>query len=314
MTVISTSNKKPIFCATHPRACSTAFERVFMTRRDVLSCVHEPFGDAFYYGPERLSARYADDVKTRESSGFANTTYADVLEAIDESSQGGTKRIFIKDIIHYLFPPSGAPATIAPSVGGRSSTEPNNPTVMPVDILRKFQFTFLIRHPRRSIPSYFRCTVPPLDEVTGFYNFDPAEAGYDELRRFFDFLLKEGLIDRSNLTVIDADDLLDDPEGILRAYCDRVGLDFNDGMLNWSKEDTAFAQDKFAKWVGFHDDALSSCNLRARDPKHKKVLTRESEDREWNEKYGEKGAKVIRQTVEDNVADYEYLKKFALRV
>ncbi|EEY20650.1 conserved hypothetical protein [Verticillium alfalfae VaMs.102] len=340
MTVISTS-KKPIFCATHPRACSTAFERVFMTRRDVLSCVHEPFGDAFYYGPERLGVRYADDADARESSGFANTTYADVLQTIEESSEGvgfpissnrlmmgiggfvlklrnansfGAKRIFIKDIIHYLFPPSGAPASIAPSLGGEKSTEPNNPTVIPVDILRKFQFTFLIRHPRRSIPSYFRCTVPPLDKVTGFYNFDPAEAGYDEVRRFFDFLLKEGLIDRSNLTVVDADDLLDDPEGILRAYCKRVGLDFHDGMLNWSDDDTAFAQDKFAKWVGFHDDALSSCNLRARDPKHKKVFTRESEDREWNEKYGEKGAKLIRQTVEDNLADYEYLKKFALSV
>ena len=35
---------------------------------------------------------------------------------------------------------------------------------------------------------------------------------------------------------------------------------------------------------------------------------------EWVEKYGEEGAKVIKQTVDDNVADYEYMKKFAIRV
>lgn len=58
-----------------------------MTQRKNLSCVHEPFGDAFYYGPERLSGRYENDAEGREQSGFANTTYADVLRAIDESSE-----------------------------------------------------------------------------------------------------------------------------------------------------------------------------------------------------------------------------------
>lgn len=35
---------------------------------------------------------------------------------------------------------------------------------------------------------------------------------------------------------------------------------------------------------------------------------------DWVEKFGEERAKVIKQTVEDNVADYEYLKKFAVKV
>lgn len=99
---------KPIFAATHPRACSTAFERVinvfprswtsyqcnvlvdmaqvFMTRPDILQCVHEPFGDAFYYGPERLSARFEKDEAARARSGFANVTYKDVLDLIVEKA------------------------------------------------------------------------------------------------------------------------------------------------------------------------------------------------------------------------------------
>jgi len=74
-------------------------------------------------------------------------------------------------------------------------------------------------------------TVPPLDAITGFYNFLPSEAGYDELRRVFDFLLETHQIedkpaaDAVGITVIDADDLLDNPEGIIKAYCQQVGID-----------------------------------------------------------------------------------------
>lgn len=34
---------------------------------------------------------------------------------------------------------------------------------------------------------------------------------------------------------------------------------------------------------------------------------------EWKETYGEKAANVIRDTVAANVADYEYLKQFAIK-
>ena len=57
-----------------------------MTRRDTLHCIHEPFGDAYYYGPERLNPRYEDDEAGRDASGFAGTTYQDVLDGIDRES------------------------------------------------------------------------------------------------------------------------------------------------------------------------------------------------------------------------------------
>lgn len=55
-----------------------------MTRRDVLTCAHEPFGDSYYYGPERLGERYANDEAARESSGFSKTTYRDVLDRLEK--------------------------------------------------------------------------------------------------------------------------------------------------------------------------------------------------------------------------------------
>lgn len=256
-----------------------------------------------------------------------------------------SKRLFIKDITHYLVPPEGKPATIAPSLaptvtenpvkkgvgtngttdistngiingttngtangtangttngthngitnGGHrapypynTAAEPGNPTVIPAEILKQFHFTFLIRHPRHSIPSYWRCTVPPLDKVTGFYDFMPSEAGYDELRRVFDFLrqqnqvgpavagkhgaLKDGEV---SITVIDADDLLDNPQGIIEAYCKEVGIDYTPEMLNWdTEEDHQRAKNAFEKWRGFHEDAINSTSLKPRSAAHVSLL------------------------------------------
>ncbi|KAI9842575.1 MAG: helicase [Thelocarpon superellum] len=337
---------KPIFVATHPRACSTAFERVFMTCRDTLTCIHEPFGDAFYFGPERLSARYEDDVKARRDSGFSNSTYKTVLDKMEGEAAEG-KRLFIKDIAHYLIPPKGGAASIASSlqrsaprkgVGTSTDTivEPHNPTVIPASILETFHFTFLIRHPRSSIPSYYRCTIPPLNAVTGFDTFLPEEAGYNELRRLFDYLRSVGQIgtvgtpsngsnrppenpcrdgtSQATICVVDADDLLHNPSGIIEAYCDSVGLPYTPGMLTWDKpSDQESAKAAFAKWHGFHEDAIESTSLRPR-PHRKIPKSREDEDSEWRGKYGEDGARVIRETVDANISHYEYLKEFAIRV
>ena len=229
------------------------------------------------------------------------------------------KRVFIKDIIHYLFPPNGQPAHIAPSLATSTTTNGTltpNPTVLPLSILSKFHFTFLIRHPRRAIPSYYRCTIPPLSHTTGFHSFLPSEAGYDEVRRFFDYLRATHLIgtDAVPITVVDADDLLDHPAEVLRAYCEAVGVDFQEGMLKWGDADNKReAERAFEKWNGFHEDAIGSSELKPREGGAKAPPTVEEEDAQWREKYGEEGQRVIRETVERNVADYEYMKGFALK-
>ncbi|KAI0110483.1 P-loop containing nucleoside triphosphate hydrolase protein [Nemania sp. FL0031] len=356
---------KPVFVATHPRACSTAFERVFMTRQDTLQCAHEPFGDAFYYGPERLGERYADDEAGRISSGFSKTTYQDVLDRLDRDGSEG-KRVFIKDMAYYLMPPNSEVPSIAPSlrehanghqingVNGHShgngvnghhqtngthgvngvdqptrqgSDPTSNPTVIPLEILKKFHWTFLIRHPRRGIPSYVRCCSPPLSETTGWDHFKPSESGYVELRRLFDYLREQGLVgpsvagrannakrgnDEVSITVLDADDLLNKPEEAIRAFCDQTGIPFSPDMLQWDDEENQKrVADAFAKWNGWHNDAINSKGLTARTCP-KKPVTEESENEEWRQKYGDEGQKIIRACVKENTPHYEYLKSFAL--
>ncbi|PYH95083.1 hypothetical protein BO71DRAFT_212567 [Aspergillus ellipticus CBS 707.79] len=407
-------SQKPIFVATHPRACSTAFERVFMTRRDTIQCIHEPFGDAFYYGPERLSSRFADDEQARLDSGFSQSTFQTVLDRI-ERENSEDKRVFIKDIMHYLLPPYGKPASIAPSlkrikrgvgtealvespsaaagtngapngaatvnghpqqqlngttpvsngVNGHAAlnnlaqvtppatptrapypydtaAEPGNPTVMPTELLSEFHFAFLIRDPHHSVPSYYRCTISPLDAVTGFSNYDPSEAGYDELRRLFDYLRSVRLVGPhiatqerdadeidsqlkpvvngfqkepgAEICVVDADDMLQKPAPMIEAFCRSVGLKYDPSMLCWdTEEDHQCARDAFEKWRGFHNDAIESKGLVARAHPHA-PKTEEQWDAEWNNKYGPEGAALIRSTVDANMADYLYLKQFAMRV
>jgi len=340
-----------------------------MTCRDTLQCVHEPFGDAWYFGPERLHDRYEKEEKIRLESGFADSTFKSIFDRIEQENTEG-KRLFIKDMAQYWMPPNGMPSSIAPSLvnykrgvgtndkatngvghlktdvpltnGAKevhdkrfpydTAAEPNNPTVVPDALLRQFHFTFLIRHPRNSIPSYYRCTVPPLDDVTGFYKFMPNEAGYVELRALFDYLrisgqvgphiagqknesngVSNGVGDKVDITLIDADDLLDAPYAMIEEYCKSVGLPFSPDMLNWDNEvDQKNAKIAFEKWRGFHDDAIDSTELR---PRKVKVPKPDAElFKEWTEKFGEESAKEIRQTVKDNEEHYKYLKQFAIKL
>ncbi len=159
-----------------------------------------------------------------------------------------------------------------------TDAEPGNPTVVPKELLKQFHFTFLIRHPRNSIPSYYVCTVPPQDKITGFYNFMPSEAGYDELRRVFDYLKNERQVGPAlggehgelengevSITVVDADDLLDNPDGIISAFCEEVGIDYTPEMLKWETDKLhQQAKDAFEKWPGFHTSAIESKALRPR--------------------------------------------------
>lgn len=239
------------------------------------------------------------------------------------------KRAFIKDMAQYLFEPEGRPTSIASSFGGAS--EPGNPTVLPEDVLRTFHFTFLIRHPRRSVPSYWRCTVPPRRDTTGWLYYDPAEAGYLELVKLFDFLMDRGIITKDNVTVVDADDILDNPEGIIRQYCERTDIPFSPDMLQWSEDDDKHAKILFEKWNGWHDDALQTSCLHARTHRqvsrtptwikdiacsliwYQKSVTEETENEEWAEKYGADAQKAIRKTVDENIPHYEYLKQFRIK-
>ena len=80
-----------------------------MTRRDTVKCIHEPFGDAFYYGVERLSIRFENDEQTRADSGFENSTYQTILDRFE--TEGAEVRLSFSIgaaslDLRFAFPPS----------------------------------------------------------------------------------------------------------------------------------------------------------------------------------------------------------------
>eukprot|EP01084_Bolivina_argentea_P053230 97726_1 len=63
----------------------------------------------------------------------------------------------------------------------------------------------------------------------------------------------------NNLVIIDADDLLNDPENILSKYCSKVGLKYTRNITSWKPGYDGNKHCKlFTLWHGWHDDILSS--------------------------------------------------------
>ena len=79
---------------------------------------------------------------------------------------------------------------------------------------------FLIRDPREVIASYVKKRENPALEDLGFV----------QQAEIFDFVRRQA---GSIPPVIDADDVLRDPERMLRLLCDAIGVEFFDTMLSW---------------------------------------------------------------------------------
>ena len=84
-----------------------------------------------------------------------------------------------------------------------------------------FTHAFLIREPERMIASYLRKR-----EAAAFEDF-----GLERQAEFF-----EREADRLGRAppVVEANDVLGDPEGVLSALCDRLGIGWDPAMLHWS--------------------------------------------------------------------------------
>lgn len=77
----------------------------------------------------------------------------------------------------------------------------------------------LIRHPARVVASFTK----------GFADAQLEDIGVVQLAGIYDDLLAQGL----DPVVIEGSDVRADPQGMLRAVCDRVGLDWDPAMLSW---------------------------------------------------------------------------------
>lgn len=113
------------------------------------------------------------------------------------------------------------------------------------DFVSHFHNTFLIRHPRQTLVSLQRKHPA----------FTLEETGFSELTRLYDLV---GELDAPRY-VIDADDLMRDPEQTVRAYCAALDIPFDADALSWKPQQVS----AFESWDAWHDRAQRSTGLGA---------------------------------------------------
>ncbi len=92
---------------------------------------------------------------------------------------------------------------------------------MPREWIARVTNAFLIRHPARVLASYAR----KMDEVSlNAIGFTQQMELFDEAAQ------REGRAP----AVVDSDDILRDPRGVLMALCATLGISFDPAMLNWA--------------------------------------------------------------------------------
>ena len=124
---------KPLVLWSTPRSVSTAFDKMMRGRGDH-RVFTEPFSVAYYFGPDRRSARFAE---TLPRSSY-DDVWGDVLSAADRSP------VFVKEMAHHLGPHLTGPA------------------------VTRFTSSFLIRDPARAVPSFLAKWPDVTDEELGY--------------------------------------------------------------------------------------------------------------------------------------------------
>ena len=192
------SQKRVILWAA-PRSLSTAFERSMMNLKNS-KIIHEPYYYPFFFGPERQSKRYSLEVTNPEA------TYRWASELL-QKEYDGMDLVFAKDIAYEI---------------------DKKFDIFLEDGFKNFKHTFLIRNPNKTVLSLYRASTNP--KITGWDYFDPAYVGFKELFEFFQFVRSH--LDPSPV-VVDADDLIDNPEGVMQSYCEALGLVYQENMTKW---------------------------------------------------------------------------------
>ena len=177
-----------------PRSTSTAFEWMMRQRGD-LACFHEPFGMAWYQGPDARAPRSAPPDRRRPEATFKKI-WNDIQEAAE------TRPVFVKDMPHHA------------------------DHMWDDAFLNRITHSFLVRDPAKVLASLHRSYQKAgIDE-----GFEAHEISFGPQRELFDLLRGRG----ETPPVLDSDDLLEDPDTMVRTYCQAIGIPFIREALSWT--------------------------------------------------------------------------------
>ena len=227
-------SQKRVILWTASRCLSTAFERSMMNLKNS-KVFHEPYLFPFYFGPERQSKRPSLEAINPEA------TYRSASELL-QKEYDGVDVVFAKDMAYYI---------------------DKKFDIFLEDGFKNFKHTFLIRNPNKAVLSLFKASTSPT--LTGWDSFDPVEVGFKQMFEFFQFVRSH--LDPSPV-VVDADDLLDNPEGIMQSYCEEN----QENMTKWTPGPVPQWENGHCRCLGWHQGVLKSSGI---IPRKKKSRSRD---------------------------------------
>lgn len=206
-----------------PRSVSTAFEQMMRARGDH-EVVHEPFVAFYYYGADRVNDNFNEGIEPDPSHQYSEIL-ARILAAADERS------VFFKDMAYHV---------------RKCASQ---------EFLANFRNTFLLRDPRRSLPSLYELMPHATLEEAGF-------AQQLRLMRMVADLSDEPLV------AVDAEELRADPEPVIRRYCDALGIPFDAESLSWGEGSPSA---EWKPWERWHREAIASTGFEPTTDEHEQV-------------------------------------------
>ena len=236
---------------------STAIERVMRERGD-FECLHEPF--LHYYYLERSDRPFPHFETEQEHP----SRFADVRDLILQKAEQNP--VFAKDMSYYVLPELFEYGKFC----------------------RRIQHCFLIRHPLRSILSYYK-----LDPGMSRYEIG-LEAQWQHFCRLRDIGIEPG-------PVIEAEKIQADSAGMMRRFWHELGLDFREQALGWEAGKIPEDWDYVKGWHGSVGDSAG-------------IRPVESDLQEAEQAFGEacEQAPRLREYLEHHLPFYRHLQQYAV--
>ena len=117
--------------------------------------------------------------------------------------------------------------------------------IMSREFVSRFTNTFIIRDP-----------APVISSLSRFWpDFTPEEIGYEQQHRLFGLAVENG----EEPAVVDAADLIRDPEGTIEAYCEKIGVPFVAEALSWQPGPVP----DWEMWTEWHEEAQESTGIKS---------------------------------------------------
>ncbi len=117
--------------------------------------------------------------------------------------------------------------------------------IMSREFVSRFTNTFIIRDP-----------APVISSLSRFWpDFAPEETGYEQQHRLFGLAVENG----EEPAVVDAADLIRDPEGTIKAYCEKIDVPFVAEALSWQPGPVP----DWEMWTEWHEEAQESTGIKS---------------------------------------------------